>query len=274
MSTENSPNTSAEKPASHNPLKDRRLEVSEVPEVLGFLRENGVSILVGAGIAAAVFLGWSVYRNQQISGREQASAQIFSAQTAEQVQQVVNEFPKTPAASLGQIMLAGQAFDQGQYEVAHNLFAQFIEQHPQHELRDNAAFAIIQCTEASGQYEEALSDYEEFIAEHPDHYLASSALFGKARCLELLNRFEDAKTVYQSVVSEREETDPWRVRAESALSILERDMRAVARGEKIQLIPQKAAAFSFPALQQTAPIAAPVIAPDAPAPTAPEEAAP
>lgn len=265
MSTENSPDTPAEKPASHNPLKSRSLKISEAPEALDFLRENGISILVGAGIAAALFLGWSVYRNQQVSGREQASAQIFAAQSAEQVQQIVNEFPKTPAASLGQIILAGQAFDQGQYEVAHNLFAQFIEQHPQHELRDNAAFAIIQCMEASGQYEEAINEYTRFIEEHPDHYLSVSAVFGKARCLELLNRFEDAQAIYEELIAGREETDPWRTRAESALAVLKRDMRAVARGGKVQLLPQTTPAFSFPALQQSAPI----IAPDVQAPPAP-----
>lgn len=271
MSTDNTPDTPATKPASHNPLKSKQLEVSEVPEVLDFLRENGVSILVGAGIAAAVFLGWSVYRNQQISAREKASAQIFAAQSAEQVQQVVNEFPKTPAASLGQLLLAGQAFDQGQYEVAHNLFAQFIEQHPDHEMRDNAAFAIIQCTEASGQFEAALTEYDQFIAAHPDHYLATAATFGKARCFELLNRFDDAKAVYEEILAAREETDPWHARAESALLVLERDMRAVARGEKVQLLPVAATpAFSFPALQQSTPVIAPAVQ----TPAAPEEAAP
>lgn len=253
MSTENAPEAPAEKPAGHNPLKDKALEIKEVPEVLDFLRENGISILVGAGVAAAVFLGWSLYRNLQTSQRETAAAQIFNAQTPEQIQQVVTEYPKTPAASLAQLILAGQAFDQGQYEMAHNLFAQFIEQHPDHELRDNATLGIVQCTEASGRYTEALDGYTRFIAEHPGHYLEPTATFGKARCLELLGRFEDAQAVYEGFIAGRDEDDNWRNRAESALAMLKKDMRAQARGEKVQLLETATPAFNFPALQQAAP---------------------
>lgn len=254
MSSEHIPEGAEQKSASHNPFKNKEIEAQEVPEVLKFLKENGTSILVGAAVAAAAFLGWSIFRNTQSSQQAAAAAQIFNAQSAEQIQQAVNAYPKTPAASLGQLILAGQAYDQGQFEVAHNLFAQFVENYPTHEFRNNAALGIIQCTEAQGNYAEALDGYTRFASEHPDGYLTPAATFGQARCLELLGRAAEAKTVYTDFLAGREKTDVWHSRATSALAMLEKDMRAQARGDKVQLIePPAPPTLSFPGIQDSFP---------------------
>ncbi len=265
MSTENTPASPAPKSDSHNPLKNKALELDEVPEVLEFLKENGTSILIGAIVAAAVFLGWSTYRNVQNSKANTAANRLFSAQSAEGVQQIITEFPNTPSAPLAQLLLASQAFDQGQYEVAQNLFAQFIERYPQHELSDTATLGISQCLEASGRYAEAFDAYSSFIAAHPSDYLLPSATFGAARSLEFLGRFDEAEKLYETFIEGRPEDDNWRARAQSSLELLKRDNRARARGETVTLLPPQTPAFSFPGLDQTAP----VLAPDLQNPTAP-----
>lgn len=236
-------------PAAHNPLKDKSLEIKEVPEVLDFLRDNGISILVGAGIAAVLFLGWSLYRNYTTSQQQSAMNTLFNAQAPDQIQQVVNQFPKTPAAPLAQLILAGQAFDQGQFEMAQNLFAQFIEKHPRHELRDSAEFGVIQCMEATGRHAEALDAYMRFAESHPGHYLEPAARFGVARSMELLGRLDEAKSAYESFIAAHDAEDRWRGRAESALAFLEKEIRARARGEAPMTLESPAPAFSFPALQ-------------------------
>lgn len=247
-------------PAPHNPLKDKALEIKEVPEVLDFLRENGVAILVGAGIAAVLFLGWSLYRNYTTSEQRNAMTTLFNAQAPEQIQQVLNEHPRTPAAPLARLIMAGQAFDQGQYDMAQNLFTQFIEQHPDHELRDTAELGTIQCLEAQGRHAEALEGYTKFAESRAGHYLEPAAQFGRARSLELLGRLDEAKAAYEAFIATREEEDRWRGRAESALAFLEKEIRARARGDAPMTLESPAPAFSFPALQG---------APEFPTPAAP-----
>lgn len=239
------------KPAGHNPLKDKALEIKEVPEVLTFLRENGAAVIVGAGIAAAIFLGWSLFRNYQSSQREAAANLLFSAQTPEQIQQVVSQYPKSPAAPLASLLLAGQAFDQGQYEVAQNLFSAFLDQHPTHLLADQARMGILQCMEAAGRYAEALDGYTGFVADKPGHYLEATAVFGKARSLELLGRLDEARATYEAFIAAHADDERMRGRAESALSFLNKEARARARGDVAPA--PTAPAFSFPALQSAAP---------------------
>lgn len=253
MSTENTSSEPTSKAASHNPLNNKALETSEVPEVLDFLKDNGVSILVGAAVAAAIFLGWSLYRNLQNSKSAAAASRLFSAQSSEQVQQVIAEFPNTPSAPMAQLLLASQAFDQGQYEVAQNLFAQFLERYPKHELRANAALGINQCLEAAGRYADALAGYNRFIAEYPENFLLPSATFGIARSQEFLGQFDAAEKTYEAFIESRPEDDNWRARAQSSLALLKRDNRARARGETVALLAPETPAFSFPGLNQTTP---------------------
>lgn len=241
-------------------LKDKLLEIKEAPEVWEFLRENGVSILIGAGIAAAIFLGWSLYRNYQAQQRTAAATQLFAAQNADQVQQVINQYPRTPSAPLAQLILAGQAFDQGQYDYAQSLFNRFLQDHPTHELRDQAAFAVIQCMEAAGRLQEAYDAYAAFAAERPGHYLEPAAQFARARCLEQMGRLEEARAAYEAF-RDAQQDERWRGRAESAIAFVNKEIRARARGDSATGTPGQPPALSFPGLSPAAPFLAPPSAP-------------
>ncbi len=260
MTTEQVP-APAPKPTGLNPLKLKSLEPKEVPEVLDFLRENGVAILVGAGLAAAVFLGWSLYRNFRSSQEVAASQQLFNAQSPEQVQAVLSQYPKTSSAPLAQLIVAAQAFDQGQYELALNQFAEFQKQHPGHELAANAELGVIQSREAMGQLEQALAEYTAFAAAHPGHYLEPAAVFGRARTLEQLGRHDEALAVYGAFLDAYADDERWAGRAEAARSFVQKEMRARARGDapatSVVAPAALAPAFSFPGMTPEAAPSAP-----------------
>ncbi|MCS6770936.1 MAG: tetratricopeptide repeat protein [Kiritimatiellae bacterium] len=226
MQPESNTSESPTSPASTAPsLKDRLLEIREVPEAIDFLRENGVAILIGAGAAAALFLGWSLYRNFQAQKHAEAAQLLFSAQSVEQIQEVATRYSSAPVAPLAKLVLAGQAYDQGDYEYAHTLFTQFVQEHPNHDMRDQAAFAAITCLEAAGRFEEAREAYAAFSAERPGHYLSPAAEFARARCLEQMGRLEEARDEYRRFI-ESAPDDRWRARAESAIAFVEKEIRA------------------------------------------------
>lgn len=213
----------------------QNLKVHEVPEVLEFLRQNGISLLVGVGLAVAVFLGVSAYRNYKKSAASTAFDLLFRSQTPDQFQQILTQYGSTPAAPLAQLAMASAQFDQGQYELAGHLFMQFQAKYPDHPFTLQAVLGQAQCKEAAGQLEEALAAYEQFAASHPDHYLQPVALFGKARTLEQMGRFAESRAVYEDFIALGKTNSPWTARAEAALLYVDKEARAAQ-------LPQPAAA--------------------------------
>lgn len=255
-------------PGVHNPLADRALEPKEVPEVLDFLRENGTSVLIGVGLAVVIFLGFSAYRNYRSSQEITASSMVFNSRVAEQFQQVVDQYPKSSAASLAQLSLASQYFDEGQYELAQHVYGQFLTKYPGHALEPDAQLGNVQCLEALGLYDEALEGYERFMQRYPDHYRAPVAVFGKTRSLEQLGRFEEAKAACEDFLVAHPD-DRWSSRARTSIQFIEKEMRArrqagsglapAARAEQPAPIPVTLApeAPAAPAGPETAPVAEP-----------------
>lgn len=257
MSTEQTPETTPAAPESpiRNPLRDARLEAKEVPEVLDFLRENGTSILIGVGLAVVIFLGYSAFRNYRRSQEITASSQLFNSRAAEQFQQLASQYTGTSAAPLAQLALAGQYFDEGQYELAQNAFTEFLQRHPGHAFETTAVLGNVQCLEALERYDEARAGYEAFLKDHPKHYLEVTALLGQGRCLEQLGRLEDARALYEDYQTANPE-GRWEGRVDAALRFAEKAMRARDQGAAVSAAPATPAApepiLTIPAPQPAA----------------------
>lgn len=257
MSTEQQPEPAPAQPVSHNPLTDPALARQEVPEVLDFLKENGMSVLIGVGLAVVVFVGFSAFRNYRQSQETAASSQLFNSRGVEQFQQVVDQYPKTVVAPLAQLTLAGAYYDQGQFEMAQDAFGTFIKNYPDHDLKLAAELGNLQCLEALGRFDEALAGYGTFAETHKGRYLESAAVFGKGRCLEQLGQLAEARAVYEDFLL----ADPkgrWAGRAEFALQFVDKQIRAKAKGIPAEAAPSAAAQVPF-SLPQAAPMAAPAL---------------
>lgn len=253
MSTEPQPESAPAQPVSHNPLTDPALARQEVPEVLDFIKENGMSVLIGVGLAVVVFVGFSAFRNYRQSQETTASSQLFNARGVEQFQQVVDQYPKTAVAPLAQLTLAGAYYDQGQFEMAQSAFGTFIQNYPEHDLKLAAELGSLQCKEALGQLDEALAGYQAFAETHKGRYLEAAAVFGQGRCLEQLGKLAEARAVYEDFLL----ADPkgrWAGRAEFALQFVDKQIRAKAKGLSAEATPAAQVPFSLPS---AAPVAAP-----------------
>jgi tetratricopeptide (TPR) repeat protein len=217
--------TTKQQPKPAVPLKARDLERLGPLEGMDFLRESGTTLLIGVGLAVAVFLGFSAYRNYKKSATVAASALLFNARTTEHLQSITSEYGSTPAAPLAYLSLAAQHFDDGQYELAQYAYVQFEQKFSGHEFQPLVDLGKAQCMEAMGQYDDALALFAEFERKWPDHYLQPMVVFGKARCYEQVGRFREAKVLYEDFLAANP-TNRWAFETESAIQFVEKEMRA------------------------------------------------
>lgn len=221
MNTENNPAEQA--PAK--PAIPTSLEQYEVPEVMDFLKENGIAIVVGVLVAVAGFVGYSIWKNAKSAKLDAASALLTTSQTIPQFQEIIANYPETPAAPLAMLSLAAAQYDQAQYDLALSTFEQFAAQHAAHDMLPVARLGIAQSKEALARYDEALAAYDDFLKTFPESYMAPNATFGKARVLEATGKFEEAKAVYEAFIAANPDS-PWTGRAETGLRFAGKEERA------------------------------------------------
>ena len=192
------------------------------------LRQYGPPVAIGLTLAVIIFLAFTFHRHRQEAARAQASELFMQAQSPEQLQAIIDDFPGTVTAPIALLSLASERFHGGDYGLAATHYRQFLERYPDHIMRPTAELGLVYCDEAQGLHNEALNGFETFLATHgEDHFLASPARLGKARVLGLLGRFDEARAIYDAILDDPDH--PWRAQARSDKLYLEKEMRAQGR---------------------------------------------
>lgn len=192
------------KPVNHEEaVKERhdKLEQAEVKEVLKFINKYVKPAAVGILIICILFLGNSLIRGGQLKKEAQADSDLMVAQSAQDYQNILDNYGKTPSAPLALLGLAQETFNAADVAEASKLYEEFLRKYPKHDMAVQAAYNEITCKEALGQYAKAATAYGEFRAENEESHLAPVALLGKARCLESMNDYAAAKLVYEDVMA-------------------------------------------------------------------------
>lgn len=211
------------------PPSQQPTEPDEIQRLKDFFKEYGQAVLIGVGLLVAAILGGIAFKNYRETSALRASQLLMNARSAEEIQQVISQYPNAPVMPLALLALASRRYDEGQYEMARNTFAQLKEKFPAHPLAVVADLGRAQCLEGEGQLEAALQAFSAFAADHPNHFLTPLARFGKARCLHQLGRYDEARAEYEEFVAAYPESE-WATVAESAILFVEKDKRASAAG--------------------------------------------
>lgn len=194
-------------------------------DALQTLRDYALPVGIGVVLALVLYFGYTGWQYSQRKTAEKVASQFAQADTMEELQQIVEEHPKSSVAPMALIGLGSQQFHNGQYESAMASYEQFATNFPGHLLRPAADLGQAYCMEGLGRVSESLSRYEAFIDAHPDHYMLPMAVFGKARSMEQLGRVDEAKDVYESFIVDFPDSQ-WLAHAQSALRYLEMQVRA------------------------------------------------
>ncbi len=241
---ENSPETPEVPETPQAPETPAKVELEKIvgPDAAEFLRKYLPTILVSAGLAVAVALGFGAWQNHKqgqieraerlLSGQPMPEEHFGAGITMPRLQMVVDRYPNTPAAPLALLSLAAQFFSNGQYDPARSAYLKFEQLYPQHLFAPAAELGRAQCAEAAFMVDAALASYEKFIAGHPDYYLVPQALFGKARCLEARGLFDNARIVYEDFLAKHPQS-PWEGQVKSQLQVLDMKKRALSKGQPV-----------------------------------------
>jgi len=201
--------------------KKHELEQHEVKQVLEFLTRYGKLIGAGLIVACAVVLvsrGIAYKKAQKISEAEQM---LSSAQTPEQIEEVINNYKSTPTAPAALLHLARTHFNNGDTAAARANYERFVKDYKKHSLKPQADFGLAYCTEAEGNFDAAAKQLKEFIEKNANSYLIPSATIAMARCIEQTGDLKAARIILEDFLAANPDSQ-WVNTAENALTQLDK----------------------------------------------------
>ena len=177
-------------------------------------------IVVGIGFAAAA-IGYAMWSKSTSTKTNEASLDLLSARSVEQLQAVITNHADSKPAALAQMQLGTQQFQADEYEQALSTYQTFLEKYAEHDLIPFADFGRVKCLEALERFEEAKAGYTA-LTTHAS--LKPLAQLGIARCLEQMNQLDEAVALYK----ELEETyadSAWADQARDFRELVEQELR-------------------------------------------------
>lgn len=159
------------------------------------------TVLIAVIAAVAAILGSSLLASRRQAARERAFQMLALAASPRQFEEIVQQYPKSPASQIALLALAQAQFNAGSYDQASRTYESFEEKHADHFMVPAARLGRIHCLEALGLTEDALDGFRAFASSHPSSYLLPVARLGEARCLRQLGRLEEARQTYEDVIA-------------------------------------------------------------------------
>jgi len=202
----------------HDP-KHQELEQHEVKQVLNFLKHYGSMIGVGVLAATVAILASRVLSHRQANKMTQAESLLASAQSPQQLEEVVDRYSSTPAAPVALLDLAKTYFNDGDFFQARAQYERFLKKYKDHDLRPIAEFGLASCTAADGDFNGAVERFADFVQAQDGHYLQPLATLEMARALEQANRLDEARIVLEDFLTDTPGSQ-WAGQAASALEDL------------------------------------------------------
>ncbi len=171
-----------------------------------FWERNKGAIL---GVLAAVLLAVAAYGAYRwyVSHRDNSAATVLAqAKGAGDYQKVIDEFPSSPAASSGYLLLAAAQRKEQKLAEANATLKTFIDRNPKHELVTTAKMAMAANVEALGKPYEALEMYRGVAADYPRSFNAPLAMLAEVPLLKAKGDTEGARRVAETVLTQYRES--------------------------------------------------------------------
>ena len=175
-----------------------------------------IGALIVVLLAVVGFTGYRFYSDRQAAA---ASALLASAKSAQDYQQVIDRYPKTPAGADAYLLLAEAQRGEKKFAEANATLQVFITKNPHHEFVSTARMAMAANLESMGKSDEALSTYQQIASTYPNSFNAPLALLSQVYILKAKNRTEEARRICETILTQHR-TSFWAGEAMQELRLL------------------------------------------------------
>ena len=163
-------------------------------------------IIAALIIVLVGIIGFGAYRFYIDRKAAAASALLASAKSADAYQQVIADYPNTPAAADAYLLLAEARRKEKKFTEANTTLQTFIDKNPNHELVSTARMAMAANLESMGKNDEALSMYQQIASTYPNSFNAPLALLSQVYLLKSKNQTEEARRVCETILTRYRES--------------------------------------------------------------------
>ena len=163
-------------------------------------------IIAALIIVVLAIVGFGAYRFYSDRRAASASASLAGAKSADGYQQVIADYPNTPAAADAYILLAEAQRKEKKFTEANTTLQVFIDKNPNHELVSTAKMAMAANLESMGKNDEALSIYQQIASIYPNSFNAPVALLSQVYLLKSKNQTEEARRVCETILTRYRES--------------------------------------------------------------------
>ena len=163
-------------------------------------------IIAALIIVLLAIIGFGAYRFYIDRRAATASALLASAKSAQAYQQVIANYPNTPAAADAYLLLAEAQRKEKKFMEANMTLQVFIDKNPNHELVSTAKMAMAANLESMGKNDEALSMYRQITSTYPNSFNAPLALLSQVYLLKSKNQTEEARRVCETILTRYRES--------------------------------------------------------------------
>ena len=163
-------------------------------------------IIAALIIVVLAIVGFGAYRFYSDRRAASASALLAGAKSADVYQQVIADYPNTPAAADAYILLAEAQRKEKKFTEANTTLQVFIDKNPNHELVSTAKMAMAANLESMGKNDEALSIYQQIASIYPNSFNAPLALLSQVYLLKSKNQTEEARRVCETILTRYRES--------------------------------------------------------------------
>jgi len=215
-------------PTATPPSRDAALETRVFWERF---KTEITAVLIIALLAIVGFAGYRFYSDHRAAA---ASALLASVKSAEAYQQLIANYPNTPAGADAYLLLAEAQRNERKFTEATGTLQVFINKNPNHELVSTAKMAMAANLESMGKNEQALSIYQQIASIYPNSFNAPLALLSQVYLLKSENRIEEARRICETILTRYRESF-WAGEAAQELRLLKPN--ASSQAPSAQTIP-------------------------------------
>ena len=153
--------------------------------------------LIFAGVGVALF--YTYLRVTKASMNAKAQEFFDEQKRVEDLQQVVDKYPDSPAAAQALLFIGGKFSQDKQWDKAINAYTKFLQSFPKHEFAPNALMGLGIVYESKGELDFAAAQYKKVYEEFPQSYRAAEARLALGQVYERKGMKAQAKQIYDSI---------------------------------------------------------------------------